>query len=264
VKPFVLAAALERGFSVDSVFTSEPLRITMSRGRQWHVRNFQNRYLGSTTLAEALVHSDNSVYVKLALELGLEALVSTFSKVGMPVHRLTPAAAIGALSPGVSPLTMANAYSIFSNDGLFAAPCGVSKIYRESGECIYTTPKEQCQVISPKTAQIVGTVMRDVHRRGTGVLRLEHPGVRAKTGTANNGAWYLSYDDSFRVLVWMESMSEGASHVWEKATTARAFADRVWTLLRERPLFSNRLSGVFQGTERLSVKDLVWMETQFA
>ena len=108
IKPFVLAAALERGISLKKTYVSHPLEIKLPHNHVWYVRNYQGVYRGEITLEEALVHSDNSVFAQLVLELGVDHLSALLTKLGLKAGPVTPAAGIGSLSRGVSPLKIAS------------------------------------------------------------------------------------------------------------------------------------------------------------
>ena len=72
-KPIVYAAALEKGFTPDSVFMDEPIRLAgAGRGKTWEPKNFDNRYHGPTTLKTGLIHSRNIVAIKLLQEVGIK------------------------------------------------------------------------------------------------------------------------------------------------------------------------------------------------
>src|SRR4051812_4476979 len=73
IKPFILATALSRGISPNSLWSSRQkiFPVPHSRGREkFVVNNFGGEYAGTTTLSNALVHSDNSVFAELGLKIG--------------------------------------------------------------------------------------------------------------------------------------------------------------------------------------------------
>ena len=117
-----MAAALELGISPEKTYLSHPLEIRLPHSQVWHVRNYQAVYRGEITLQEALVHSDNSVFAQLILEIGVDHLGVLLTRLGLVAGPVTPAAAIGSLSRGVSPLKIVSSYSVFSTEGFFYPP----------------------------------------------------------------------------------------------------------------------------------------------
>jgi len=263
IKPFILAAAIEAGIQPERLFNSAPLEITQANGVIWRVRNFAEVYRGSITLSEALVHSDNSVYVQLALELGMRPLSHILRRVGLNPPHLTPAIATGAIAPGLSPLTLADAYGVFTSGGLLYTGTPVLRVMTEHGDNLLDDTSGPRFALAPHVVEKINTILRDVPLRGTGTFNSPLPGLCAKTGTTTAGAWYASYDHSLRVLTWVDSSSPTPPRSWTKALTAVSLAERIWGLLRRSHLDSSHLHGVMRGVGRFSVKDLLWTETHF-
>src|SRR5690606_18440302 len=68
-KPFVYAAALERGYTTASMVEDEPVSIEQN-GRIWQPANADGRYLGSMTFREALARSSNAAAVRITRAVG--------------------------------------------------------------------------------------------------------------------------------------------------------------------------------------------------
>jgi len=264
-KPFILAAALKAGISPDHRYVSKPLELKLSNRQIWRVGNYQRIYRGEISIADATIFSDNSVFAQLMLDLDEISVKSLLSLVGLDVGPVSPAAAIGAITHGCSPLQVCASYSIFSTGGLFFTPTPVLSVHSESGTEITSHADTFHPVLSPNTAKTINAILRQVVIRGTGPLAVEGADIYAKTGTTHDGAWYASYDQAFRVLTWVEHIDEEqAPNYPEKAVTARNIAQRIWSLLRRGQYMSTDLYGIFRGTDRLNVRDLLWIEEQFA
>jgi hypothetical protein len=94
---------------------------------------------------------------------------------------------------------------------------------------------------------------------------MDGEGIHAKTGTTHDGAWYASFDQAFRVLTWVEHTDDDMTpNYLEKGVTARNLAQRIWSLLRRGTFSSPQLFGMFRGADRLTVRDLLWIEDEFA
>lgn len=265
LKPFILLAAIQAGVTIERRCLSQPQRIRMPNGRIWNVGNAGQRYNGLTTIADATVHSDNTVYVQLLQEIGLESVKKILMQVGMPQENVTLSVSTGALRPGISPLTVCSAYSVFSAMGRFFAPSIISSILTEDGEVLYRASYEGKSVCTPEEAIQVTAVLRRAAIEGTAKLPIQYGRLAAKTGTSVSGGWYASFDGIHRVLTWTESdFSPYSSRYFPgKAVSARDLANRIWSLLARPQIGFQELFTVFAGVDKMSVRDLLWVDSQF-
>ena len=192
VKPFGVAAALESGhFSENSEVNTAPGWMRVGRDTVRDHRNY-----GTLSLAGILAKSSNVGMTKLTMDIGPEALVSVFQKVGfgqstgvvfpgestgvLPVRSKWRPIEAATLSFGygmtVTTLQLAQAYMVLANDGK-AVP--VSLIKRD-------IPAESHQVMPPAVADEVLEMMKSVtSRTGTASrARVDGYEVAGKTGTA--------------------------------------------------------------------------------
>src|SRR5918911_4719638 len=132
-KPFVLAEALAQGISPETMYVSKHLSIDMGAySRPYEVDNYDYIHRGPITIAKAVAESDNTVFVQLALDLGLKNVVEMAHKMGITSKlEAYPSTAIGGLGEGVTPLEMASAYSTFPNAGVHMEPYLVQKVPKE-------------------------------------------------------------------------------------------------------------------------------------
>ncbi len=193
LKPFVLLAALNAGIALNQRYESRPLTVRLSNGKLWSVRNAGGRYVGWTTVADALVVSDNTVYAQLMLDLGLHRIRDLLSAVGIPAHHVTTAISTGAIRPGVSPLQMCAAYSVFSSGGTFYPSTIIGHVLNEQGTPIVQPALSPRKVCSSSSAAAVTAVLKRVNKEGTGALPEHHTDLAAKTGTSVSGGWYVGF-----------------------------------------------------------------------
>src|SRR5208282_560845 len=72
-KPFVYAAAFDKGFTPASVVLDAPLVLDETGVEQtWHPKENENTFWGPIRLREAMVHSVNLVSVRLMREIGAD------------------------------------------------------------------------------------------------------------------------------------------------------------------------------------------------
>ncbi|MEJ7871489.1 MAG: transglycosylase domain-containing protein, partial [Rubrobacteraceae bacterium] len=171
-KTFVLAEAIRQGISPESGYTSKDLNIDMGENAEpYQVQNYNYVERGPISIKTATEQSDNTVFVQLALDLGLEKVAETANALGIQsALDLYPAMAIGGLGEGVSPLEMASAYSAFANSGTHMEPYLVESVTREEGEEEVTVQEREpvgTEVLTRDQAAAVTQTLRGVVERGT-------------------------------------------------------------------------------------------------
>ncbi|MFA6140549.1 MAG: transglycosylase domain-containing protein, partial [Hyphomicrobium sp.] len=130
-KPVVYLTALESGLTPDSPVKDEPITI-----KGWSPKNDNGRYLGTTTLREALSHSINSVAVRLLLDAGAARVAATARRLGMKsVLRTDASLALGTSE--VSLLDLTGAYGAFANGGYVNEPYVIRRVRTGSGRVLY-------------------------------------------------------------------------------------------------------------------------------
>src|SRR5262249_3049097 len=102
-KPFVYLAALDparrdegRDWTVVSLLDDEPVTVRIG-ARTWRPANYDGSFAGPLPLEDALAESRNAATVRLALDVGIEAVARAAADVGIqsPLPRV-PALALGA------------------------------------------------------------------------------------------------------------------------------------------------------------------------
>src|SRR3954464_10443941 len=118
-KPFVLAEALKHGISPTSVWSSRKKVFDVPDSTEkFTVENYSDAYAGVTTLANATVTSDNSVFAEVGIKTGTKKIARLARRMGIrtPVSH-NWAMTLGGLEQGVTPLDMAHAYQTFARKG---------------------------------------------------------------------------------------------------------------------------------------------------
>jgi penicillin-binding protein 1A len=231
-KMFTLAAALSSGkYGPDSVFDSKPLTIRYDGGAKFAVHNFDNAYVGPTTLSAATATSDNSVFAQLGTQVGTNVIAGYAKRMGIrsPISR-TPAMILGGLSTGVSALDMAHAYETAANGGLKVynpvlgdykrGAIGISSI-SNCQQCAQHTIQNKAgdglktqRVLSPEVATTIDELLHGPvdDPGGTGTAAAI-PGVdvAGKTGTTSNyvDAWFVGWTPQMTVAVWVGYPASG-------------------------------------------------------
>lgn len=205
-KPFVLAAALEEGYTLDSKWDASPFS-TQVKDEIWHVENYENSITdGSYTLEVATVWSINTVYARLVMAVGADKVVDVAERMGIttPIDP-DPAIALGGLSRGVSPLEMASAFGTIANKGVAISPSGVYQVTDGEGKLVYAPDRAGSQAISEEVASAVSGVLNQVYSNGTGSGANTGQWGAVKTGTAQSwrDAWIVGYSGDISTAVWV-------------------------------------------------------------
>jgi penicillin-binding protein 1A len=226
-KSFVLAEAIRQGISPESIYESKDLRIPLPEGSDepyYEVSNYGNIVRGPITIEEATAESDNTVYVQLALDLGLDKVVDMAHDMGITSELDPyPATSIGGLRVGVSPLEMASSYSTFANGGEHMEPFLVQKVTREEDGDEVTVEEHRLsgeQALSRDEAAVATQVLRGVVTEGTASqfheldAEIGRPSA-GKTGTTEEfaDAWYVGYIPQLSTSVWVGYPGERRSMV---------------------------------------------------
>ena len=130
-KTFALVGAVEMGIDpYNTYYVSQPLELAIPGSTEpWKVKTFGNSYYGSTSVAQATLRSDNTVYAQLALDVTAERIVDVAYRMGITsTLNANPAIALGGLTHGVSPLEMASAYATLANAGRHRQPTAILKV----------------------------------------------------------------------------------------------------------------------------------------
>lgn len=200
-KPFVFLAALEHGFTPDTIEVDEPVRVG-----NWQPENYRKKYLGPVALETALALSLNTISVKLVLQIGPEAVAAVAHRLGI-VSPLGNDASIALGTSEVTPLELTSAFVPFSNGGYPVTAYAVTRILTRDGKVVYERngsgfPK----AISDNDLWGMNRMMRLVVTDGTGT-RANLPGfdIAGKTGTSQDyrDAWFIGYTSELIAGVWV-------------------------------------------------------------
>ncbi len=205
-KPFVLAASLEEGISLQAVFPADPVTFFLPNGEQWKVDNYEGEFSqGSLNLREATVHSVNAVYARLIMKIGPEKVALLARRLGIKEVEGNPAIALGGLKKGVTLLEMVRAYSVFANDGYYIEPQAIIKVKDKNGKVLYESSVEEVEKLNPIVAEKVTAVLKEVVLRGTGRAANVGREAAGKTGTSQNfrDAWFIGYTPEIVAGVWV-------------------------------------------------------------
>jgi len=208
-KPFVYAAALERGWTPASILQDSPVELRDGSGKLWRPKNFDGKYLGDFTL-------------------------NFMTRFGLELDQLPHGLSLVLGSASASPLQMAAAYARFANGGYRIEPYVIERVQDAAGETLFEarppvacvdcfTPVRQDgptsatvspldrpaaeRVLDPRLAFQMQSLLSDVIREGTGrrARSLERTDLAGKTGTTNDSrdSWFCGFQKNLVTVSWM-------------------------------------------------------------
>jgi 1A family penicillin-binding protein len=203
-KPFVYAAALERGFSPATLITrlDEPI---MTLQGAW-VPEDEHLESPSMTMRTALRTSSNRAAVRMLDDVGIPITVQYAQRLGVGSVPSVPSLALG--SGEVTLLSMTSAFSTFANGGMVPTPVLVRRVETSGGEVLYRDDHVQQRAVTEATAFQMAEMLADVVNAGTAwPARREGFMLPAagKTGTTNDyhDAWFVGFTPRLTTGVWV-------------------------------------------------------------
>ena len=205
-KPFTLAAALERGISLKSIWRGgSRVFLRLPDGETWNPGNYEGINFGSSlSLLQATADSINVVFAQVVLKIGPQAVVEMAHRLGI-MSNIQPNYAIALGSEVVNPLEMAGAYSTFANGGFRVDPAPITKITDAGGKVLYEHKVVKKRVLNPAVAALVDQALQAVMTQGTGRgIQLGRPAA-GKTGTSEeyHDAWFAGFTPQLVGVRWV-------------------------------------------------------------
>lgn len=244
-KPFVYAAALNKGYSLATLVNDAPIVIDdPSQANLWRPHNHNLKFNGPTRLKEALIHSSNLVSIRVLDDIGIDYAINYLTNFGFLKKNLPPALSLALGSLTVSPMELSQAFAVFANGGYKIEPFLIDHITDDEGNVLLQAkptkvPKDEYadideeefeapRVISKDVAFLINSALKDVIRKGTGrsASVLKRQDIAGKTGTTNDqvDAWFAGYNPQLVATIWVGF--DTPTPLYEYATTT---ALPIWT-----------------------------------
>ncbi|SOC37618.1 PBP1A family penicillin-binding protein [Ureibacillus acetophenoni] len=190
-------------------------------GSNQAITNWDNKYLGTMTVREALYTSRNVPAVKTLQAVGQDKATQFISKLGIETDGVFESDAIGGGKVRMTPIQMAASYAAFGNNGVYNDPHAVTEIvYRDGSKKTYEN--DTVVAMQDYTAYMVTDILRDAvsNKQGASASRAGISGldVAGKSGTTNYSsedfakfnlpnsavpdAWFAGYTTNYSIAIW--------------------------------------------------------------
>jgi penicillin-binding protein 1A len=202
-KPFVYAAALERGYTPATLINGLSAPIKTLEG-DWLPDDHSGG--GPMTMRTALRLSSNSAAVGMLIDIGIPTALRAAERFGIESVPGVPSLALG--SGEVTLMAMTAAYAAFANAGMRPQPQLIRRVETADGEVLFSAQPRAQRAVSENTAFLMTSMLTDVLNGGTGWqarrFGFTHPAA-GKTGTTNGyrDAWFIGYTPRLATGVWI-------------------------------------------------------------
>lgn len=220
-KPFVYAAAFEKGYTPETVVFDLQTQFSTSCEANFFETNdvcyapgnYDDVFRGPMSLRDALAQSVNIPAVKVLYLVGVKNALETASRLGIttlirPLNEYGLPLVLGGGE--VSLLEMVSAYGVFANNGVRHPITSVLSVKDAQGEELEKyTESLGIEVLAPQVAQTITNVLSDNNARtpafgANSALHFAGRDVAVKTGTTNDyrDVWIIGYTPSIAVGAW--------------------------------------------------------------
>ena len=136
-KPFVYAAAFDKGYTPASVILDAPVVIDETGTEQaWRPKEMEGSFAGPMRLREAMVHSRNLVSVRLMRAIGGDYTWNYVTRFGFDKSQLPNDLTLALGTAELSPLQVAIGYSTFANGGFKVSAYTIDRVEDAGGKVL--------------------------------------------------------------------------------------------------------------------------------
>ena len=264
-KPFVYLAGFCRGtLHPNSLVEDTPLTVRTSHNEEYKPKNYDGKFMGPVTVAEAMAYSRNVCAVRVAQNVGIDSVIQTAHLAGIK-QELEPHLSLALGCAAVSPLDMAGAYSTFARGGVAIQPTVIRRIENRHGWILRSYTHDSVRVFDTDPVAKLVDVLQQVVVQGTAQqAQLGNRPVAGKTGTADQAKdlWFVGFTPDLVTAVWggnEDNKPIYGSHVTGGTVMARIWRDynRAYYAKHAMPsgwfIACTKLVGHFQPQKAISV-----------
>ena len=214
IKPFIYAAALEKGVMTTTLVNDAPIHIPPEEtgGQLWEPKNYEGGFKGPITLREGLTESRNLVSIRVLQQIGPAYAQQYLEHFGFDPERHPPYLTMALGAGAVTAWQELTAYAVFANGGYGIHPYLIRRVVDANGHVLMQAQPQIAgenapRVMDPRSNFLIHTLLQDVARIGTAAraASLHRGDVAGKTGTTNEShdAWFSGYAGGIVAVSWM-------------------------------------------------------------
>lgn len=226
IKPFIYTAALSKGMTLATIENDAPIVINDGSGKIWRPENDDHKFHGLVRMRESLVDSLNLASIRILQQTDIPYAIQFLSKFGFNPKQMPQGLSLALGTPDITPLELANGFSVFANGGYRINAYLINKITDDRQNVIYQKKKikpchsneevldqelaqYECapEAVNPQIIYLLDSAMQDVIGRGTGknARILGRQDLAGKTGTSDDqrDAWFSGFNQHLVTVVWV-------------------------------------------------------------
>lgn len=170
IKPLVYTAALEKGYTPDSVVSDSALQVG-----SWKPKNSDGRFLGNITLRRGLYLSRNLVSIRLLKAVGITDAHSLLDQFGLDKEKLPETLSLALGAGEATPLQMATAYATFANGGHRIQPYFIEQIYNYDNKLLFqANPAQACALCFNEQLEALNSKLIEEYNRPINEEKLDN------------------------------------------------------------------------------------------
>ena len=226
-KPFVYLAALDSGFTPSTLILDAPFVIDQGPGLgKWKPANYSNKFYGPSPMRLGIEKSRNLMTVRLAQTVGIEKVAQYAERLGV-MENIPRQLSMSIGAGETTLLKMVTAYAMIVNSGKQITPTLIDRIQDRNGNTVFRHDTRDCEdcrnviwegqqppqppdtraeVLDPRTAYQMVSMLQGVVERGTGIrIRAVGKPLAGKTGTTNQSldTWFIGFSPDLAVGVFI-------------------------------------------------------------
>lgn len=266
-KPITLAAALEDGYTLDTVLDgTAPYTSTLDNPRSGSFGNADGAHGGEMDAREAMRISNNIYFVRLTEKVGVKKVAAMANRLGLhlPTNLTGREASITLGSYESTPLEMASVYATFASGGITCDPVFITEVVDNRTGDHLPAPDAHCR------RTLDGAVAADVSQALT--LPFTEGGTAAKTGGigrpvigktgSTNGwsvAWFAGAVPQEAAAMWIADPTGPNAHPLRNVRTSFGTVPNGYAGALAAPVWTRVMKTLVDGLE---VKDLIVSDEQ--
>lgn len=206
-KPFVYAAAIQQGLTLNSRIETTPVALQGSGAAAWRPDDLVPDSVTQLSVRDAFALSSNYGAIRVGQWVGPQAVIAMARAAGITTP-IPPYPSIFLGSAEVIPIEFVAAIGAFGNGGKRIKPRFINKVTDARGKVLYQARESGEYTINPGVAFLTLSIMEDVVDRGTaGSIRRAGFWLPAagKTGTTNDSkdVWFVGMTPDMVAGVWL-------------------------------------------------------------
>lgn len=205
-KPIVYSAALDNGFTAGTIILDFPFVLQDDYTKKlWKPGNYDHKFMGPILFRTALALSRNVCTVRVAQQVGMGPIIQRAHELGI-TGEIPEVLAVSLGSYEATPLTMAEAYTAFADQGIHTKPRIITHVEDCWRQPLLSFEPVRRQAISPQNAYIMSSILKDVVTSGTASrARVLGRPIGGKTGTSNDerDCWFIGFSPYLVTSIWL-------------------------------------------------------------